>query len=948
MKKIISIAICCFILFTCVVPARAFGGVPQEVMEATKSVVRILAEYHDGSATGSGFVIKNDGTEVLIATNNHVVEDDPNSIRIWVGEDRQVDAEVVFTTSAKDLCVLRITEPVDMAPLTLSEEDAQHGSAIYAVGYPGASDVLSDTEAHTSESVTITDGIISSIRSFTIEEGEAPVKLLLMNAAINHGNSGGPLFNTKGEVIGINTYGVTGGDAQGVFGSVDISELWKLLDEYGIVLVEEVPETEPLPTEPPVPEKKPLPIAGIAAGAVFAVLALILVMLNGKKNKKVTLRAYMRRFPQGMAVNEAVSMLFPAAIALRNLHNDGKLHLQISPDTILVSAKGAALKEPSKKEMDRHSSGFAAPEVYRGAGYGVASDLYSFAAVLLFAVTGKMPVNSLQQESLGEEIALLEETEPAFAEVIRKAMAFLPQDRTQSVQELIYGISAFHDQQFRMAKPVKEKVSKEKIQKKPKERKQQAKIKAAPIVAVLAVAVIAVGLLWKPVVQPKIDAKKEAERLEAAYLSAVSLMEEGSYEEAMAAFAQLTGYQDSDARNEECRIAMENAVLEEKYQEAEALAAEGKHAHAGIAFAKLGEYKDSRERSFEEWSYVRPNQTVDTFDWYTPSIIAIKEDGTVLLTSNHKSVSEWTEIVSVYIDGLGYGIKADGSVVYAEDDDPNRKHFYAELETWTDIIQLRDTFYGLLGLKQDGTVEYACWAAPHINTDAVGAAISQWVDIVDLPMDDQAVALKADGTLVSVDAGLYYGGFYPHFSQFTEAWDNLISFDSTGFNGSSVGLRTDGSIYLYYHFIDYNEEKGEQEYIEYQETIEGYTDTIAVCSIGRYGCAALKSDGTVSIISPDTRNRDIVEEKFSDVVKDWEDITALFCCGSTLYGLKEDGTVVAAGHNDNGSMNVSDWTDIAHIVTGGCTLGIKKDGSIVIAQYVDSEAEKWTDIKLPE
>ena len=109
----------------------------------------------------------------------------------------------------------------------------------------------------------------------------------------------------------------------------------------------------------------------------------------------------------------------------------------------------------------------------------------------------------------------------------------------------------------------------------------------------------------------------------------------------------------------------------------------------------------------------------------------------------------------------------------------------------------------------------------------------------------------------------------------------------------------------------------------------------------------MKSDGTVSILSPDTRNSDVVEEKFIDVVKDWEDITALFCCGSTLYGLKKDGTVVAAGHNDNGSMNVSSWTDITHIVTGDCTLGIKKDGSIVIAQYVDSEAEKWTDIRLP-
>ena len=467
MKKILSIIICFFILLSCILPVLAANGVPKAVMESTKSVVRILAEHKKEAYTGSGFVIKNTDEEVLIATNDHVVADNPKRICIWVGEDRQVDAEIVFTIPAKDLCVLRLAEPVDMAPLTLSEKPAQHGEAIYAVGYPGAGDILSDTQAHTSDSATITDGIISAIRTFTIEEGADPVRLLQVNAAINSGNSGGPLFNTRGEVIGVNTYKVKA-DSQGVFGSVDISELWKLLDAYGIVLVEEVPETEPIPTETvpatePVPVEEPAasPLPGIAVIAGLAVLAislLVLVLRNIKRKIPVTLRVYMEQFPQGMSASEAISMLMSAAFQLRDLHNNGKLHLQISPDTILISARGAVLKQPSKKEIDRHCSGFAAPEVYRGAGYGVTSDLYSFAAALLFAVRGKIPVNSLQQDILQEEIDALEATEPALTAVIRNAMAFLPQDRTQSMQELIYCISAFHSHAFQMQKPCKESV----------------------------------------------------------------------------------------------------------------------------------------------------------------------------------------------------------------------------------------------------------------------------------------------------------------------------------------------------------------------------------------------------------------------------------------------------------------------------------------------------------
>lgn len=929
MKRLLSMVLCVICILSCIIPAMASGGVPQEVMEGTKSVVRILAEYKKKSYTGSGFVIKNDGTEVLIATNDHVVEDNPKRIAVWVGQDELVDAEIVFTTSEKDLCVLRLSEPVDMKPLTLSEEEPQHGGAIYVVGYPGAGDVLSDTEAHTSDSVTITDGIISAIRSFTIEEGGTPVKLLQVNAAINAGNSGGPLFNTKGEVIGVNTYKVNV-DSQGVFGSVDISELWKLLEEHNIVLVEKVPETEPAPTEETilVEEPEPMPVTVIAmGGAVAALVLVLLVVLIGKKKKKVTLRAYLARFSDGLEVSQAVSMLLSAAIGVRNLHNDGKLHLQINPDSILVSAKGAVLKEPSKKETDRHCSGFAAPEVYKGAGYGIASDVYSFAAVLLYAVTGKVPANSLQQEAIQEQIDALEEAEPDFAAVLRKALAFLPQDRTQSVQELIYGISAFHNQEFRAARPAKAPK-----QKKQKEKKQKAKSKLAPVVAAIAVAVMAVVLLWKPVVQPKIEANQEAQRLEAAYLSAVSLMEEGRYEEALEAFAELTGYQDSDTHMENCRIAIENAALEEKYLEAEALAAEGKHAHAGLFFNKLGDYKDAQERSLEEW---RRSQKHSTIAWgrVYPMIdhtIAIKSDGTAISTGSNKfgqrNVSDWNNLVEVgAVGSVSVGLKEDGTVVTAGEGEWTKY-----VEQWTDIVDIECSNTSIVGLKIDGTV--VC--PPNYEVYDV---VEQWRDIVSIKFGHNSIAaLQSDGTVHLTEKVL--GN--------TDCKDIVSIFDDGYYDRCWYFVRADGTVH-------YAKWQNDSYFISEMGKFAELKDIVSISDP-----YALRADGTVVLLPPEASGfyswRCLSEDAYNllaEDVRDWKDIQSLYSVTGSdpvAIGIKEDGTVVVGGNAGRETLKAASWTNIAEIfpLPGRPLYGLTYDGRIVVAN-ANLPEEKWTDIRIP-
>lgn len=72
----------------------ADGSVPKPVIKDMESVVRVLAEYTDGYTTGSGFVIKSDEEETLIATNYHVVDEKPYSISVWVGENETVKASI--------------------------------------------------------------------------------------------------------------------------------------------------------------------------------------------------------------------------------------------------------------------------------------------------------------------------------------------------------------------------------------------------------------------------------------------------------------------------------------------------------------------------------------------------------------------------------------------------------------------------------------------------------------------------------------------------------------------------------------------------------------------------------------------------------------------------------------------------------------------------------------
>lgn len=193
------------------------------IEKAKNSTVRVLCEEGaDYYASGSGFVLE-DGKYVV--TNHHVIASGGRCY-IYLEEDEMVDAKVVWFSEIKDMAVLKISPSLDKKAVTLAAGDTvSDADTVYALGFPADADI----NASTLSTVKITKGIISSN-----SVNEYSIKLWQTDAAINHGNSGGPLVNEDGQVIGINYLKSTGEDVEGIGYAIQIDELTPELDKLGI------------------------------------------------------------------------------------------------------------------------------------------------------------------------------------------------------------------------------------------------------------------------------------------------------------------------------------------------------------------------------------------------------------------------------------------------------------------------------------------------------------------------------------------------------------------------------------------------------------------------------------------------------------------------------------------------------------------------------------------
>ncbi len=154
------------------------------------SVVSITCNTHGSSSTGTGVILSANG---YIVTNAHVVKD-AVSVSVQLSDDRQFYADIVGSDEISDLAVLHIMTD-DLIPAQFGDSGSLRvGDTVVAIGDPLGVKFRG----------TYTDGIVSAINRDVELEGRT-MTLIQTNAALNSGNSGGPLINCYGQVIGINT-----------------------------------------------------------------------------------------------------------------------------------------------------------------------------------------------------------------------------------------------------------------------------------------------------------------------------------------------------------------------------------------------------------------------------------------------------------------------------------------------------------------------------------------------------------------------------------------------------------------------------------------------------------------------------------------------------------------------------------------------------------------------
>ena len=233
---------------------RSFGGSGiGKPYDARQGVVVVQALVTDGqnivSGQGTGWAIGTPGQQVeYIVTNGHVVEAAyalPQQSSAYTGEVQvifsqaekdYVTAEVVYYSAPeeKDLAILKLPAPTDKrAPLSIRpSDDVEIGENAWALGYPGITSQNQQYSTYDPEDATLTQGVISKRNRPAGVDYEA----FQIDTYINHGNSGGPLLDEKGNVIGITTSGISydGVSMEGVNYAIIADELTRILDSEAI------------------------------------------------------------------------------------------------------------------------------------------------------------------------------------------------------------------------------------------------------------------------------------------------------------------------------------------------------------------------------------------------------------------------------------------------------------------------------------------------------------------------------------------------------------------------------------------------------------------------------------------------------------------------------------------------------------------------------------------
>ncbi|MEP1306577.1 MAG: trypsin-like peptidase domain-containing protein [Balneola sp.] len=203
-----------------------------------------IPEEREVKSIGSGFIIREDG---LIVTNEHVASKSARKIVVALSNGDEYEAELLGSDELADLALLKIKEPKGRLPkIKFSDsETAMVGEWAIAMGNPFG--LFDDGQA------SVTVGVVSATKRDFRPDPKDPrvyIDMIQTDAAINRGNSGGPLVNSDGEVIGVNTFIFTGGTSNGFVGlgfaipANRVKKIIKQLEESGEVALDFDPGME--------------------------------------------------------------------------------------------------------------------------------------------------------------------------------------------------------------------------------------------------------------------------------------------------------------------------------------------------------------------------------------------------------------------------------------------------------------------------------------------------------------------------------------------------------------------------------------------------------------------------------------------------------------------------------------------------------------------------------
>lgn len=231
-----------------------------------------------------------------------------------------------------------------------------------------------------------------------------------------------------------------------------------------------------------------------------------------------------------------------------------------------------------------------------------------------------------------------------------------------------------------------------------------------------------------------------------------------------------------------------------------------------------------------------------------------------------------------------------------------------QVEDWTGIVDIAACSQAALGIKEDGTVLVAgsCSGDGADGRETSGGA-SDWLEEIAgwsgirqaVITEDLALGLREDGTVAA--AGALAENL--NLSEWTQ-----IDFLAAG-NGEAVGVKEDGTV------------------LSTKRTLN--STAAATAAVGGDYVVLVSEDGSAQVSGTNGGAANVYS---------WKDIVQAAAGKNHTVGLKSDGTVVAAGANENGQCEIGGWTDVVYIAAGDYyTLGVQSDGALLIAGKLPGE-----------